>query len=618
MSSSTYDIIVAGGGTAGCVLAGRLAAADPTLSILVIEAGPTTRDDPQHTQPARYLHHLRPESTTMKFNVAKESPALGGRTPIVPCGQCLGGGSSVNCKPCIVAMYTRASASDYDDWATLYGNQGWSTAELLPLLKKCETYQIASDKPTHGYSGPLKVSYGGFYAEVGQEFLNMAAQYDKTRGLTDDVNNLYECNKYGRWQKWIDIGTGTRSDVPHNYIYPQSSNLNLCIVTGHLVKRVIFRGQVAAGVEYVPNSRLHPDAKPEVLTAFARRLVVLSSGAFGSPTILERSGIGSSAVLRKIGVKEVVHLPGVGHNYQDHQLILAPYHAAETMHTLDGIVENNEVQIDEWMKQWKMNGTGLLATNGLEAGIKLRPNRHDLDVIGDVFRQRWLEYYAPAPDKPVLWIAALSSLTGERTETPGGKYYSIGWYLMHPTSTGYVHATSADDVNAPVDFHPGYLDTPEDMALHKWGYKRTREYARRLRSYRGEVAGRHPAFPSSGEAAAGRRNGPVSVLAPDLQYSPEDDKALEDHIRQAVATAWHSLGTCAMKKREDGGVVDSRLNVYGVQGLKVADLSICPGNVAANTYSTAVLIGEKAAVLVAQDLGISMEDAAHVKMPARL
>ncbi|KAI0629903.1 alcohol oxidase-like protein [Trametes polyzona] len=613
--SSTYDVIIAGGGTAGCVLAGRLAAADPLLSILVIEAGPTTRDDPLHTQPARYLYHLRPESHTVKFNVGRESASLGGRAPTVPCGQCLGGGSSVN-----FAMYTRAAASDYDDWATVYGNKGWGSADLLPLLRKCETYQINKDdvKPTHGYSGPLKVSYGGYYTEVGQEFLNVAAQYDKTRGLTDDVNNLFECNKYGRWQKWIDEKTGTRSDVPHNYIYPQSSNTNLHIVTGYHVKRLILEGDVAVGVEYTANGRFHPDAGAGVLMATARRLVVLSAGAFGSPAILERSGVGSSAVLSKLGIEQVVDLPGVGENYQDHQLLLVPYLAADSMHTLDGIIEGNAGLIDDWTRQWKENGTGLLATNGLESGIKIRPNRHDLDVIGEEFRQRWLSYYAPAPDKPVLWIATLSLLTGDRPNKIGGKYFSVGWFLQHPTSIGYVHITSADDVEAPADFHPGYLDSPEDMALHKWGYKRTREYARRLPSYRGEVKARHPAFSPSSQAAIEERDGPFPILTPDIEYSADDDRTLEDYIRKAVATAWHSLGTCAMKKREDKGVVDSRLNVYGVKNLKVADLSICPGNVAANTYSTAVLIGEKAAVIVAQDLGISLNDAGPIGRLARL
>ncbi|KAH9891940.1 alcohol oxidase-like protein [Cubamyces lactineus] len=602
MSEANYDIIIAGG-TAGCVLAGRLAAADPTLTILVIESGPTTRNDPMHTQPARYICHLRPDSTTVKFHSGKESAALGGRAPVVPCGQCLGGGSSVN-----FAMYTRAAPSDYDDWATVYGNKGWSAAELLPLLQKCETYQVQPRRATHGYAGPLKVSYGGFYTETAQEFLSVAAQYDKTRGHTDDVNDFFECNKYGRWPKWIDAETGTRSDVPHHYIYPQSTNENLTVLTGFHVKRVIFSGTVATGVEFVANSRIRDDATSQVITARARRMVVLSSGTLGSPIILERSGIGSTEVLKKIGVGEIACLPGVGENFQDHQLITPQYLAADSAHTLDFIAEDDQKEIATWTKQWLENGTGLLASNGLDAGIKLRPSRSDLDAIGNKFRQRWLELYAPSPDKPVLWIGVMTLLAGERPPTPGKKYFCIGAYLQYPSSVGYVHATSADDVEAPLDFRPGYLDSPADMALHKWAYKRTREFARRLPSYRGELAMRHPIFPSGSAAAVGEKSGPVPVLAPDLEYSAEDDKALEDYIRQTVSTCWHGLGTCAMKKREEGGVVDSRLNVYGVEGLKIVDLSICPGNVAANTYSTAVLIGEKAAMIIAEELGIPIRD----------
>ncbi|KAI9060146.1 GMC oxidoreductase [Trametes sanguinea] len=609
MSQQTFDIVIAGGGTCGCIIASRLAAADPNLSILVLEAGPETRDDPAHTQPARYLSHLQPGSKTVKFHVGRESAALGGRSPVVPSGQCLGGGSSVN-----FAMYTRAAASDYDDWANVHGNRGWSSDDLLPLLRKCETYQVRSAEPTHGYSGPLKVSYGGFYTEIGQEFLDVAARYDKSRGQTDDVNGLYECNKYGRWQKWIDAKTGTRSDVPHHYIYNQKFNDNLRILTGYHVKKVVFEGKRAVGVEYTANKRFHPDAKGDVLTAMARRLVVISAGAFGSPAILERSGIGSKHVLNSAGVEQLVDLPGVGENYQDHQVIFAPYIAADTAHTLDGIVTNDEAELTKWSKQWKAKGSGLLAHNGLDAGIKLRPFRKDLDEIGEAFRKRWLQYYVPAPDKPVMWIGTVSLFLGDRTNLSLKKSFSVGWYVQHPVSVGHVHITSADDVQAPSDFHPGYLDAPEDLALMKWGYKRSREFARRLPSYRGEVAACHPSFSSTSKAFASARTGPAAVSDSDLEYTAEDDKVLEDYIRQAVGTAWHSLGTCAMKRYEDGGVVDSRLNVYGVDNLKVADMSICPGNVAANTYSTAVVIGEKAAILIAEELGIPLgSDNAQVR-----
>ncbi|KAI0324555.1 alcohol oxidase-like protein [Cubamyces sp. BRFM 1775] len=586
MSQATYDIIIAGGGTAGCVLAGRLAAADPALTILIIESGPTTRNDPLHIQPSRFMYHQRPDSKTMKFYSGKECAALGGRAPVVSCGQCLGGGSSVN-----FTMYTRAAPSDYDDWATVYGNKGWSATELLPLLRKCETYQVRPGQATHGYAGPLKVSYGGYYPEVGQEFLNVAAQYDKTRGHTDDVNDFLIRPLGQRWPKWINAETGTRSDVPHHYIYPQSSNKNLTVLTGYHVKRVIFSGSVARDVEYVPNSQIRDDGTSQVVTARARRMVVLSAGTFGFPAILERSGIGSSEVLKKIGAKEIICLPGVGENYQDHQTVFPQYLACESSHTLDCIVEDDQEEIAAWTKQWLEYGTGLLATNGLEAGIKLRPSRQELYAIGDDFRKRWLEFYAPSPDKPIIWMGVIALLSGEDRPPPSGKkYFGVVHYLQHPASVGYVHATSADDVEAPLDFHPGYLDSPADMALHKWAYKRT-------------------PFPSGSAATVCERSGPVPISEPDLEYSAEDDRALEDYIRLTVGSCWHSLGTCAMKRREEGGVVDSRLNVYGVEGLKIVDLSICPGNVAANTYSTAVLIGEKAAMIIAEELGIPMGDA---------
>ncbi|EIW56549.1 alcohol oxidase-like protein [Trametes versicolor FP-101664 SS1] len=608
MTQATYDIIIAGGGTCGCIIAGRLAAADPSLSILVIESGPPTRGDPLHIQPAHYLHHLRPDSTTVKFQVGRESAALGGRAPIVPCGQCLGGGSSVN-----FTMYTRASASDYDDWENVYGNPGWGSADLLPLLRKCETYQVEPGKPTHGYSGPLKISQGGFFTETGKEFLDVAAQYDKTRGQTDDVNGLFECDKYGVARtitcRWIDAKTGTRSDVPHHYIYNQDFREDqVRILTGYDVKKILFEGKRAVGVEYIANSRFNPDAKPEVLTATARRLVVISAGAFGSPAILERSGVGSKEALAKVGVEQIIDLPGVGESYQDHQVIFGPYVAADDVHTLDGIVTDDKAEIAKWTKEWKETGSGLIAHNGLDAGVKMRPNEAELSQLGEKFRQRWQEFYVPAPDKPVLWMGTMSMFLGDRSQSSVKKGYSIGWYIQYPMSLGHVHITSADDVQSPLDFHPGYLDSPEEMTLHKWGYKRSREFARRLPSYRGEVVASHPVFAPSSKAATGPRSGPVPVTAPDIEYTAEDEVALEAFIRRVVATAWHSIGTCAMKKREDGGVVDSKLNVYGVEGLKVTDASICPGNVGANVYSTAVLIGEKAAMIIAEELGITLQD----------
>jgi len=187
---------------------------------------------------------------------------------------------------------------------------------------------------------------------------------------------------------------------------------------------------------------------------------------------------------------------------------------------------------------------------------------------------------------------------------PTGKYFGMLYFVEYPESIGYTHITSGEDVSAPLDFDPAYLSRSGDLAILKYGYKRSREFARRLPSYRGENTATHPLFAKGSKVACRDAATPVAINEPDLQYSAEDDKAIEEYTRKYVNTTWHSLGTCAMKPREWNGVVDSRLNVYGVTGLKVADMSIAPANVSANTYSSAVVIGEKAAVLIAEELGI--------------
>ncbi|KAJ7170886.1 GMC oxidoreductase-domain-containing protein [Mycena crocata] len=595
LTSLPFDIIFAGGGTSGCLIAGRLAAADPTLRILILEAGEHTRGLLAHTQPGRFGTHLDPKSTTVTFNVAtKPSQDVGGRSIVVPSARCIGGGSSVN-----FAMYTRGAASDYDDWETVYGNPGWGSKDLIPLFKKSETYQVKAGEPTHGYSGPLKVSYGSEYSDVGQKFLDVACKYDSARGATTDVNGLFSCNEYGRWQKWIDGETGTRSDVPHHFIYNQAHNENLSVLHGCRVKRVIFENMRAVGVEFVKDTVLNPDIDQTVLTARASRLVVVSAGTFGSPLILERSGIGAPDILKSHGVQRLVDLPGVGENYQDHNVVFVPYLASEEAKTMDAFFRGEEKE-DDLIAQWESHGTGPLADNGLDAGIKLRPNAADLQELGPEFSARWETYFEHAPDKPVIWIGSVPYLG----RAPPRKYYSVGYYTEYPVARGYVHISSGENANAPPDFDPGFLRDAADLATLKWGYKKSRELARRMSIYRGEYLPENPMFSNGSEANCRADAMPVDVSAPDIDYTREDDAAIEAYNRNFVQTAWHSLGTCAMKPRGDMGVVDELLNVYGVESLKIAGISVAPANVGGNTYSTALVIGEKAAAIIANELGI--------------
>ncbi|OCH86429.1 alcohol oxidase-like protein [Obba rivulosa] len=593
--NAEFDIVFAGGGAAAGVTAGRLAAADPSLRILILEGGPHTLEDLAHIQPARFLSHLAPGSKTVRVHMSKASDSVGGRELAFPIGNCLGGGSSVNW-----LMYTRPSASDYDDWEQKYGNKGWGAKDLLPLANKTETYQVDPNQPGHGHSGPLKVSNGGYFDDVAKDWIETAAHYNRaTRLATDDANTIVDTktDAFTRWRKWINEETGRRSDVPHHFLYNQSHNKNLHIQVGCHVKRVLFEGGRAVGVEYCENPDVREGCGSTVHTVRAKKLVVVAAGAFGSPAILERSGIGAKTVLEKVGVPQVVDLPGVGENFRDHLAAFFPYHIREDVQTLDGIVRGDEAEIKKWTDIWLKTGKGLMASNAVDAGSKLRPTTEERKKyrMGPEFEKEWNEVYANAPDKVVFFSGSMLTYMGDMTAPPA-KAFSLGGYIAYPTSVGYTHISSAHDVMAPADFDARMLENPADVAVFRFAYKHCREIARRMPCYRGECASSHPAFGPVSNARAQQADGPVPLDAPDLEYSLEDEKALDDYIR--------NMGTCAMKPREKDGVVDSRLNVYGVEGLKVADMSICPANMCTNTYSTATTIGEKAAVIIAEELGI--------------
>ncbi|KAJ7067085.1 GMC oxidoreductase-domain-containing protein [Mycena amicta] len=578
MAESPPDIIFCGGGTTACVVAGRLAAADPNLKILIIEAGKHSLGLKVYTQPARYFSNLA-AGDSFTLHVAKPSKSLDDRSCIVPAGKTVGGGSCVN-----FMMYTRCSPSDLDDWENL-GNPGWGSA-LIPLANKAETCQ--PNLKGHGISGPIKItavsSQEQMQTRVAKQFLAVAAVRDPERGFVDDANDLSasSINKYSPWSRYISAETGTRSDAAHHYIYNQSHNKNLQILTQCRVKRVIFEADRAVGVEYISH---HPDTadKQAVIVVYASKLVVLSSGAFGSPAILERSGIGATEVLSAQGISRVVDLPGVGENYNDHILLMPPYRAPDDEITLDDIFHGKDEDIKPYEDRWLQDGKGMMAHNGIETCIKIRPNATDLQILGPDFSKRWEEFFVSRPDKPVVCIGPTAAYTGTDPEARGRKHFGMVYYTEYPASLGRVHIQSTDPY-FPLEFEPGYLDRPEDVAVLRWSYKWSREAARRMESYRGEFAPDHPQFPESSQAACGLTEGPFPISAPDLIYTSEDDGAIDRFHRARASTAWHGLGTCAMKPRADKGVVDSRLNVYGVRCLKVADLSIAPTNVATNTY----------------------------------
>ncbi|KAF5310605.1 hypothetical protein D9619_007763 [Psilocybe cf. subviscida] len=604
ISAVEYDIIFAGGGTTACVTAGRLAKANPSLKILVLEAGPHTKGSIDHLQPGRFIKHIAPGSNTTTLHVSNPSDAMAGRKLFVHTGRCVGGGSAVNW-----LMYNRSSASDYDDWETEHGNPGWGSKEIIPLLQKAETYGVNPGLPTHGYSGPLKVSLGGHYDLSAQEFNEIGPKVEKDRPYNKEYNTMHadSLNVFARVPKWIDSKTGQRQDTAHGYIYNQPENKNLEVLDGCRVKRIIFENKRAVGVEFFNDKYIRPEADTAVRTARASRLVVISAGTFGSPAILERSGLGAATRLEQLGIPSVVDLPGVGENYQDHLLVGAAYFVDQAIDTFDALTRDDPVETKKWLDIWNKDGSGLLGSNGVDAAIKLRPRDDEVHELGPEFQARWTTYFADKPDKPIVWMKGSPRLPAtdlaKQLGLPPTKFVTGGYFPGYPACRGSVHVVS-DDVYAPLNFDSGFMTELSDLAILRWAYKRSREIMRRLPIYRGAVPQSHPPFPEGSKATATPETGPVEMNAPRIIYTAEDDAAIDDYHRRTVATTWHSLGTCAMKPRELGGVVDHKLNVYGVHGLKVADVSIPPANVNANTYSTAIAIGEKAASLIAEELGI--------------
>ncbi|KAH8812607.1 alcohol dehydrogenase, partial [Xylogone sp. PMI_703] len=599
------DIIIAGGGTASCVIASRLSSADPSLSILIIEQGRDNFNDPAVIVPAAYPSHIAPGSETVTFYQSKPSKHLAGREVIVPAGRILGGGSSVN-----FTIYTRAQGIDYDSWNT----EGWGQKDLLPLLKKTETYHISGpgiNQDVHGYNGPIHITRAGYTVpSTANEFFTVAAAMGDRE--VPDQQDLKHCGGFSRWARFVSP-EGKRQDAAHCFIHPllmdgKHPNLHLLLKTK--VVRILFNEEKrAVGLEYIPNAdlqRVNGSHSSSIYTVKARKLVIIASGGLGTPQILERSGIGERSLLEKLGIPVISDLPGVGENYQDHHLLYHPYRSTLKPQETFDCVMSGRLNLAKALK----DKNPISVWNGFDLNGKVRPTEAEVEELGGDFKTLWDRDFKEQKERPLTVSGLISSFLGDPTTVPEGQYFSMAAFTAYPYSRGSIHITEQDPLSCP-DFDAGFLNHPVDVQAQVWAYKRTREIARRLSFYLGELAVGHPKFPEGSKAAVGypcanhsRLDFNKRFALPNIEYTKEDDRAIEQWVRENINTTWHSLGTCAMKPRERSGVVDKNLNVYGVKGLKIADISIAPENVAANTNSTALVIGEKAAQIIAKELGL--------------
>ncbi|KAK7943947.1 uncharacterized protein PG986_013060 [Apiospora aurea] len=518
------------------------------------DRGRVQQPDATVEYPAFFLSHLAPDSKTNNFYMTKKAPDAGDRMLLVATGGVLGGGSSTN-----MMTYSRPQGSDWDSWNA----PGWSANDIVPYLKKHETYYGNDDKEIHGHDGPIQVSDGTYISHrISDEF---AAAADAMGWPKVDEPGLDAINAVWRLKKFIGP-EGKRQDAASRYLHPRiqdGNHPNLHVLVESQVQRILFdENKKAVGVELRPNPSFSSGTDASALRSVkARKLVVASTGAIGTPSLLERSSLGETAILERAGVPLVADLPGVGRGYEDHQMLGYPYlNNLSVTDTLDGLVFGRMGSHEDLIK----NNHKMMGWNGQEMQSKIRPSDDEVAALGPEFQKAWDREYKDHPDRPLALLNVIgghSFPTDPRLAT-GDPCLAVTAFTVYPSSRGQIHITGPN-LDDAVDFETGFFADPDqlDVKKHIWLYKKQREAIRRMPAYRGEMAKFHPPFAAASGAALvelAADAAPVPRDAPEIQYTPEDDAVLEKWLRENVGTTWHSLGTCKMLPRDKGGCGRSR------------------------------------------------------------
>lgn len=538
----TYDYVIVGAGSAGCVLAARLSE-NPQVRVLLLEAGGWDTDPWIHL-PLGWGRIVPQRRHDWHYDSAPE-PALNQREIECTRGKVIGGCSSIN-----AMAYVRGNRADYDRWANTHKLKGWSYDEVLPWFKRQEHWEGGEDA-YRGGSGPVGVIRSRFNDPLAQAFMDAGQRLGHP--LTDDYNGEQQ---HGLSTLQMTLANGRRSSAAVAYLRPALRRPNLTVQVHALASRVVMAGGSAQGVSYAVSGGAER-------TAWAGREVILAGGVINSPQLLMLSGIGDPDELRAHGITPAVPLRGVGKNLQDHLWASVEYQRKQpgpfhrTMR-LDRVAFSLAQALLLRTGPWTDLPSGW--TGFLKTGASTGPS-------------------ADIPDVQILFRAMAA---GAGPYLPPFKpAYTDGFtaraVLLRPQSRGRLTLASPDPRVAP-RIHFNFLSHPEDLPVLRTGLRMLREF------------GAQPSL--------------ASFVEQELSPGPhaQSDADLDAHIRAGSATAHHPIGTCKMGAADDPqAVVDDQLRVRGIAGLRVVDASVMPDEVGGNIQAAVLMIAERAAGMISGD-----------------